>query len=65
MDESRPHASSWSMMPLEKKHIYLEKHRLRRYARTFERWQRGERICNYNTRWLAYLAARLSEPKSQ
>jgi hypothetical protein len=64
MDESRPQASRWSMMPPEKKKIYLEKHRLRRYARNFERWRRRERICNYDTRWLAYVAARLNDAKS-
>jgi hypothetical protein len=61
MNEARPHASRWSMVPLEKKRIYLEKHRLQRYAQTFERWRRGERIKNYDTRWLRYLAQRLKE----
>ena len=37
--------------------------RLRRFAKQFERWCRGEQVRSYDTKWLAYLKEHQLEPR--
>ena len=37
--------------------------RLKRFAKQFERWCRGEPVRSYDTKWLAYLKEHQIEPR--